>query len=518
MRAWCVSLFLCGSLAADVVVLRDGTRVAGKVADKNTHYEVTTDAGVRTYPKDEVERVLATPREILGDADQLWDEAKRGYQDAGGRQDKIREAVAKLTKVRDAYASARELFPEDKYSDLDQKLLQIMQLMRLMRDQLGSEIARRPSPKKEPVEAQPMRLEEALAVLREPAQRADAAFRETARSALRAERRRFSQIYDLITAAMLVLSRSDAEWKLEGDSLRSLQEYYAKPWWKEPEKLTPLQHLAAAGFLAERIETLRKGGTAAPEPHLLMACGHLGYAPVQEAMDVGKRLSLVAVGGRIGSAEGHAVADLDRWIADGDFDLAVLAFQKNYRWSADTSSVRYVWAWAMVRLAQDRKRGFERAVKALQEVKTIERPWVDHLAALAKSVNLVAVCSKCAGEGRLRCTNCHGRKEIKFVCKYCNGTGKRKQKDGFELDNCTPCKSSGFEKTIRCEKCKDGFNDCPQCKEPRTAPALEDICEFFDCPDCEGRGSAFRGVRWTCRTCRGVGLRIVPKADPSKTL
>ncbi len=65
---------------------------------------------------------------------------------------------------------------------------------------------------------------------------------------------------------------------------------------------------------------------------------------------------------------------------------------------------------------------------------------------------------------------------------------------------------------------KNGFNDCPQCKEPRTPPALEEICTFADCPDCEGRGTAFRAVRWTCRSCRGVGLKIVPKSDPSKTL
>src|SRR5579863_3215393 len=157
MRAAAFLLFLSTGLAADVVILKDGGRVSGKVVEKPQHWEITTDGGLRTYLKDEVAKVIKDPKELLGDVDRVIAEAKADYQkglDMAEGPDKnalLHESITKIDAARAATSSTRELFPEDKYADLDAKLMQIMQLKRLLRDRLHSEFASRPGPSVGPV-------------------------------------------------------------------------------------------------------------------------------------------------------------------------------------------------------------------------------------------------------------------------------------------------------------------------------------------------------------------------------
>ncbi|HXG62502.1 MAG TPA: hypothetical protein VNO22_14090 [Planctomycetota bacterium] len=522
--------FLLGALplAADVVVLKDGGRVAGRVADKGTHYEVATDAGLRTFLKEEVEKIVKDPRELLGNADELYEAAKKDFEAAmalssvAEQQPRIREAIAKVTQARELYAGVVDLFPEN--DALGKKLMLIMQLMRLCRDRLGSEIARRPetpapAPRPDPAPPGTPPLEEAFGVLLNPAQRADDAKRLAAREAFRVQRARHPEIYELATAAMLFLSRSDREWDLQGASLEKLQLYFSQPWMRDPLKLTPALHQNAVAFLAEQIAALRKSGaSSAAEALSLFGAGHLGHAPRTPDTDrAAQILGLVVRNGIPGTPEGHVVRDLQGWIAAGDFDLAVLAWLKEHR-AVDTPLVRYVWAYAMLRMIHQKKRGFERPAEAFQSIRAPEAAVREHLAALVKSIRAAANCSVCGGEGRLRCTNCHGKKEIKFVCKACKGSGRMINKVGFQLDNCPPCKSTGVERLVRCEKCRDGYIDCRQCEAPKPPPEMEEICTELPCTACEGRGWIFRNVLWACRSCLGLGRRLVPKADPSRVL
>src|SRR4051812_2189479 len=144
MRTAVFLALLCTTLAADVLVLKDGNRVGGKVAEKPQHWEVTTDAGLRTYLKEEVDKVVKDPKELMGDVDKILGEAKADYGKAvempegSDRNALLRETIAKVDLARNATSSARDFFPEDKYADLDQKLMQIMQLKRLLRDRLHS--------------------------------------------------------------------------------------------------------------------------------------------------------------------------------------------------------------------------------------------------------------------------------------------------------------------------------------------------------------------------------------------
>ena len=121
MRTLAFALGLQLVLAADVVVLKDGgVRVAGKVADKGGHVEVTTDQGLRTFLKDEVERVIAAPDELVAEAGPLFEAAKADFQKItapgapANNNELVKEAVGKLAKAREQLAGARELIPEDK--------------------------------------------------------------------------------------------------------------------------------------------------------------------------------------------------------------------------------------------------------------------------------------------------------------------------------------------------------------------------------------------------------------------
>jgi hypothetical protein len=534
-----VLLLLSGTLSADVVVLKNGTKVSGRVVDKGIHYEVTTDSGLRTFLRDEVEDVITSPKELLGDSEKKFEEAKTQYTEALAlsnpeeRNTKLKEAIEKVRSVRETIASTRELFPEDKYADLDLKLMQAMQLMRLLRERVTVDVAK----KNEMINPRPsaagaVAMSTATATLLDPAARGDAAKRASARDAYKIQRADYAEVHDLATAAMLFLNRSDADWKLNPAALKALQDYFAKPWLKDAVKLTPAAHLEAAAWIAAQVAALRKADPAAPADALvLFGAGHLGHAaPGPDADKVAKALGLTVQNGVAGTIEGFAVRDLDAWIGNGDFDLAALAFSKEFR-EIDSPAVRFVWAYALTCTAQAKKKGFDRPIAALNAIAVVTAAVKEHLAAMAKSIKAAAVCPNCLGEGKLRCTNCHGVKEVRFPCAKCGGKGKyhppglvippganpRRFERSFV--NCTQCKGSGFEKVVRCEKCKDGYMICKQCDgKPKQAPDLADIFASVPCPDCDGDGCIFRNIRWACPSCLGLGKKLTPKADPSKVL
>src|SRR5579862_2105374 len=150
MRTALLLALLGTSLSADVAVLKDGGKVSGRIVEKPQHWEITTDAGLRTYLKEEVDRIVKDPKELLGDVDKIIADAKGEYGKAidmpegPERNARLKETIARVDVARTATSTTRELFPEDKYAELDQKLMQIMQLKRLLRDRLHSDFAAHP--------------------------------------------------------------------------------------------------------------------------------------------------------------------------------------------------------------------------------------------------------------------------------------------------------------------------------------------------------------------------------------
>ncbi len=532
MRTAALLSLLSTALFADVVVLKEGgERVSGRVTDKQNYVEVMTDQGLRTFIRDEIDRIITGPQEFLGDSEQAFEQAKADYQKMLGlppaeQNAVIKGAVANLTKAREAYAAARDVFPDDKYSDLDKKLMQIMQLMRLLRDRMGSEIARSGSPvDRKPTDpprvdrpASVPGLQEAFALLVDAARRQDAGARRGARDAFRSQRSGVPDLYDLATAAMIFLSRSDADSGLAGPALAAVQEYFAKPWLKEPLKLTPALHQEAAAYLADKIAAVKKAG-ASTEVLGLFALGHLGgMVAGPEHEKIARALGLTVAGGIAGTPEGHAVRDLSAWIAGGEFDLAVRAFVNEYR-AIDTPPVRFVWSFALLNLVSQKKRGFDRPVSALATVRG-DGAVQGHVGALSKSIQAVAPCSMCAGDGWLRCTNCHGQKTIYNICRACNGTRLVKNKTGTEIF-CNACNFTGIASKLECGKCKDGYFDCPKCKLPACQPcsnSARTLCKSCkglkvlknQCGACGGSGRAGLGGGGLrggllCQTCKGSG-------------
>jgi hypothetical protein len=515
MRTLGAFFLLATSLFADVVVLKGGGKVPGRVVDKVDHYEVTSDGVLRTYLKEEVEKILNSPKELLGDADKLFEEARADYKKALDLSSSpaemnavLKGAIAKVARARESYSVALDLFPDD--GSLGKQVMLLMQLMRLLRERVHLDESRgptgnggtsgRPAP---PVVT--LVADDALSTLLDPAKRNDPARRAAALVSFRAQKT------DLAYAAVMFLSRSDAEMKLEGPALKAVQEYFEKPWLKDPGKLSPELHLQAA----QHLSGLKGTAAEALQP---FAIAHLsGAAPGPEVDKAARALGLVVQNGMIGTAEGHAVRDLNSWIANGEFDLAVMAFVNEYR-SIDTAAVRYVWSYALLRQVQARKKNFERATAALETIKLSAPGVQEHLAALVKSIKAVAVCNVCEGAGKLRCTNCHGKKETKFICQKCKGKGYTISSLGAELV-CGPCKKTGIAAIVKCEKCKDGYFECKQrdCK-PRAVPAMDEILTSSPCPACEGRGLAFRNAAVPCRSCLGLGQKLVPRLDPSKIL
>src|SRR6185295_11592683 len=183
VRSFGLLALLSSTLAADVAILKDGNRVSGKVVEKGQVVEVTTDSGLRAYTKHDVEKIVKNPLEIMGDVDRVIGQAKLDYQaalampDGPDKNAQLRDTIAKVDTARAAISSTRELFPEDKYADLDQKLMQVMQLKRLLRDRLHSDFASGSGPRVGPAPASSVTLDEAFSTLLDPVKRSDAARR-----------------------------------------------------------------------------------------------------------------------------------------------------------------------------------------------------------------------------------------------------------------------------------------------------------------------------------------------------
>jgi hypothetical protein len=218
-----VAALLPGSAVyADVLVLKNGRKIAGAVSEKDGAYTVKLEGEELVFAKDEVAQWAKKPQDLLGGAAQLVEEAKALYleavnmADARAADDKFREALPRVRQARDAYAEARELFP-DGYPDLDEGLVNIMKLLRLVRERIGSEIARggpppvaprgkppapRPAPPPKPdappkPEAPPaVSVTSALAVASSAEKRADKAQRDAARALLDPRESAFASALD----------------------------------------------------------------------------------------------------------------------------------------------------------------------------------------------------------------------------------------------------------------------------------------------------------------------------------
>lgn len=535
--------------AADGLILKDGRKLIGRVVEKADGFEVSVEGQTLAFAKDDVRQWVKSPKDLLGDADRLFSEAKQAYleavemKDARAADARFREALPKVTRAREAYAEAREFFP-DGYPELDTQLVNIMKLMRLVRERIGSEIASG-APAVKPKEAPPPRpavkpapgtppapeperplgtvpsWAEAVAILADPAQRSDPARRALARAAFQAVPAN-SPAADLAAAGVTFLARDEREWALEPEQAAGLEEFLRALRSEEAAagRVPPAALKAAAGRLRRESATdplalffgaaasaliAAQGGTPPPE---LEACFR----------DAGfEKSEFGAVWGR---PENLAMDDFRKWTASAEYGLAIVQFQKDYR-NLPSFPVRYALGILYVLQSLADGRTYLRAASYLdQQSRQAPTPAArEHLAALARSVRAAAPCLACGGTDRVNCATCKGRQRLNLECVKCGGSGKINSFNGVVV--CPGCQGKGRFTNVECTRCKGtGKVDCKArgCAGPVRPPTFESFAEAYACPGCRGKGTLFRHVAYPCPECSGVGLILQPKADPTKLL
>ncbi len=631
-------LGLCAAPArGDGLLLGDGRKLVGRVVEKADGYEVTVDGQLLSFSKDDVKQWIKSPREVLGDADALFAEAKKIYLEAVDIADlkagelRFREALPKVQKARDAYAEARDLFP-DGYPELDTQLINIMKLMRLVRERIGSQMSGSPSlapvktkdappPVRAVVKATPppvtpppapatplppvpattappaaaLSMADALAVLVDPVRRADAAQRLLARELFRKTWDSKAPLADVATAGYLLLAKADEEWGLLSDvvqvkgaagavtykgrldkrsdtvsvliqeagrevrirtaadgvwisppgaaefkaleckisadqpseSFEALQSAFKGMDAAKIESLSDKEVSEGVKFLALKAKELKAKGLAV-EPLSIFVAGAASALvaknegkPVPDLEAAFKDLGFEKsdAGSVWGRREGLAMDDYRKWLSSGEFGMAIIQFQSDYR-SLNDIGVRYALGLLYVFKALTDNRNYSRAAAYLEGAsRDLSGASKDHFVALAKSIRDQSPCYACGGTHKINCSVCKGKGRANFECGGCGGSGKVNTFNGVKP--CKVCSGRGRYTNEPCPKCKTtGKTDCKAraCVREVPKPTFESFAEAYKCALCQGRGSLMRHVALPCPDCTGVGMVLQPKADPAKLL
>jgi hypothetical protein len=546
--------FLLSTSWGDALILKDGRKVIGRVAEKKEYYEVQVEGQTLTFDKDDVDKWIKSPREITADVAQLVDDAKKMYSEAVEMKDekaadvKFREALPKVQKARDALTEARDLFPEG-YADLDMQLVNVMKLTRLIRERIHSAIASgepikakeppKVAPKVEPPPPEPkveppppeFGIVDALAILADPAKRGDEKQRAQARGFLKKTAEVKSPIRDLAAAGALFLGHADAEWKLSADAGSALQAFFkASP----PDKLESLSAKEIGDgvkAVAAKIKDLRAKAVADPSIDVLsLIVGGASSSLVEKNgnkltpeleaafKDLGFEKS--EFGDLWGRKDGLAMDDYRKWIGSAEYALGIVQFQKDYATLPETGPKYALGLLLTFKALQDNRNYNKAAVQFEILARTAPTPASrDHITALAKSIRLESPCAACAGTNKINCSTCKGKIKINLQCGKCGGSGALNTFRG--VAQCPICKGAGGFKNVDCTKCKaTGKVECKArgCDREVKPPKFDEFADAFQCGTCKGKGSLFRHVALACPDCLGVGLMLRPKSDPTKLL
>ncbi|HYF01653.1 MAG TPA: hypothetical protein VEJ18_22220, partial [Planctomycetota bacterium] len=221
-----------------------------------------------------------------------------------------------------------------------------------------------------------------------------------------------------------------------------------------------------------------------------------------------------------GTKPGLAMDDYRKWLASGEYGLAIVQFQNDYR-SVTEFPVKYALGLLHVFKALADNRAYNKAAAYLElTARSAPTPGGrDHLIALAKSIRSESPCMACAGTHEVNCSACKGKQRLNLQCGKCGGSGKLNSFNGVIA--CSVCKGQGYFRNVDCPKCKaKGKTECKarDCDKPVKPPTFDSFADAFKCGLCKGQGSLMRHVAYPCPECAGIGLIVQPKSDPSKVL
>ncbi len=544
---------LAVSLAgADVLVLKDGRKVSGDVREKKETLAIRVEGQELVFGKDEVKARYKTPAEMLKGRTADVEAAKALYQEGLKLQDlrqqsaKMKLALEKANRAREAYAEVRDLFPENKYAELDDQLVKISLLMRLIRDRVGSGVISaaatpKPGPKSQPDLAKPVAptppvavlpnpvpppkpsaLSRAFGILADPAKRGDATSRASAEKAF-AGARGTRPHGDLAAAAHLFL-RGEAD--LSADVTGAADGWLAEQKIAEAADFDAAAHRAAAEALAKPIASVKGKGEA---PLVRFAAGHLASAlackpplPAGDAAACAKALGFAKseTAEVWGPPSGLAARDHHAWMESSMYDLGVAQLRKEHRRTRDFG-VQYLLAHLHLRDVFAKRMNYRRALATWLALAKLPgtREQRAHAAAVANALRKRLPCTACNGTHAIRCPVCRGKKQVDILCPRCEGSGKLMTLRGTFA--CRTCARKGVIRGVKCTKCKQtGEVVCKGlfCSAPVAPPTFEEIYEAPPCATCRGTGLATLRVPTRCPDCLGIGVILIPKTEPDKTL
>jgi hypothetical protein len=130
-----------------------------------------------------------------------------------------------------------------------------------------------------------------------------------------------------------------------------------------------------------------------------------------------------------------------------------------------------------------------------------------------------AIC-KGAGKAKVDCPDCEGGRivpkgatggtDLSTKCRRCEKKPDGKQGDGTLEEECKACARSG---RITCKTCGGKM-----AKKDGSAVDASSFYRAEKCADCRGAGFPDPAQAKPCPACLGLGQRILPASDPSKTL
>jgi hypothetical protein len=136
------------SVADHTLLTRDGRRLHGRVSVSGQTVVVEGASGRVEIPAERVLVVYGQPKEAVSRADALYAQAKRAFEDAKAlperdarRNERLQAAIDILSLARDIYEALTRYHDGEDWAFLSKSLSNAMQLMRLCRDQKGSELA-----------------------------------------------------------------------------------------------------------------------------------------------------------------------------------------------------------------------------------------------------------------------------------------------------------------------------------------------------------------------------------------
>jgi hypothetical protein len=313
--------------------------------------------------------------------------------------------------------------------------------------------------------------------------------------------------------------------KLEKESLDpaapELDAFFAKHY--PDDAFDAARHKAALEAIVAILEKT-KTKSEAGEVLRIFGLAHVS-ALGDRAADGATRLGLVKGGDRWGTGEQITHYLVARnYAAPEKVDLG----KETAARSSPVFGARYAAALLMIHKTCAKGTGHESTFQHIAGLSSAGGPKgaADHIKALAAGFKAAVYCKECKN-GQVTCGKCKGNKRLDITCSKCEGTGRIKSigdAGAGATQRCNTCATTGTLKNQPCKDCsQSGIGKCGTCngkpwRDGNAPVSPHDVFTTERCDSCSGEGWILPNVALACPRCLGLGVKVKPAADPSKTM